>query len=236
VTVSARPSSVRTPKPGPFSISLFQFLDELAAHNASEWFFANQERYWRQVRDPALAFITTAGPVLQRLSPRIVADPRPIGGSLFRIYRDLRYSRDKTPYKTNVSMRFPVRGAKSQTVEPGYYLHLATGGSFLAAGVWNPDADCLAKIRRAIVTRADEWGRARKGGLDEGDGLLARSPRGFDPDHRFAGDLRRRDFVTTTRMTDAQVTDVAFMRTFGHECRRRAPLVRFLVTALGGKW
>jgi uncharacterized protein (TIGR02453 family) len=227
---------MRPSKPGPFSISLFQFLDELAANNASEWFFANQERYWHQVRDPALSFITTAGPALQRLSPRIVADPRPIGGSLFRIYRDLRYSRDKTPYKTNVSMRFPVRGGKNHSAEPGYYLHLATGGSFLAAGVWHPDADCLKRIRRAIVTRADEWARARKPGLDEGEGLLTRVPRGFDPDHRFANDLRRRDFVTTTRMTDAQVTDVAFMRTFVRDCRRMVPLVRFLVTALGGRW
>jgi uncharacterized protein (TIGR02453 family) len=236
VTVSARPSSVRTPKPGPFSISLFQFLDELAVHNASEWFFANQERYWLEVRDPALTFIAAAGPALQRLSPRIVADPRPIGGSLFRIYRDLRYSSDKSPYKTSVSMRFPVRGARNQSAEPGYYLHIATGGSFLAAGVWHPDAACLTKIRQAIVARSVEWARARKAGLDEGAELLARVPRGFDPEHRFAHDLRRRDFVASTRLTDAQVTDAAFMRTFTHQCRRLAPLVRFLVTALGGRW
>jgi uncharacterized protein (TIGR02453 family) len=227
---------MRTAKPGPFAPSLFQFLDELAANNSSEWFFANQERYWREVRDPAIAFITAAGPVLGRLSTRIVADPRLIGGSLFRIYRDLRYSSDKRPYKTNASMRFPVRGVKNQTAQPGFHLHLQTGGSFFGAGVWHPDPGSLLKVRQAIVKRADVWSKVRTVGLDEASDALARGPRGFDPEHRFGSDLRRRDFVASTRLSDEQVTDAAFMHTFQRECRRTAPLVKFVVSALGGRW
>ena len=89
-----------------------------------------------------------------------MADPRPSGGSLFRIYRDTRFSKDKSPYKTHAGMYFPVRGGKDVHT-PGFYLHLEPGACFAAAGLWHPDAAALAKVREAIVARPARNGRSR---------------------------------------------------------------------------
>ena len=111
---------------------LFRFLGELRAHNERTWFEANKARYLSRVRDPVLAFIAEVAPKLSAISPHVVADPRPSGGSLLRIYRDTRFSRDKTPYKTNVGLRFP-HGAGKDIHGPGYYLHLAPDEVFMGA-------------------------------------------------------------------------------------------------------
>jgi len=89
-----------------FTPALFSFLEELRLHNDRDWFERNRERYLRDVRDPMLRFVAGAAPVLKGIAPRLVADPRPVGGSLFRIHRDTRFSKDKTPYKTNVAASF----------------------------------------------------------------------------------------------------------------------------------
>src|SRR5437879_12593553 len=89
---------------------LFGFLEELRRHNNREWFNANKERYLAEVRDPLLAFVAAIGPKLARISPYIVADARP-SGSLLRIYRDTRFTRDKTPYKTNAAPRLAPASA-----------------------------------------------------------------------------------------------------------------------------
>src|ERR1044071_1022002 len=89
-----------------FAPAVFRFLGELHAHNERDWFNANKQRYERDVRDPILRFIADIGPRLQKISPHLVADPRPSGGSLFRIYRDTRFSKDKSPYKTHLGAHF----------------------------------------------------------------------------------------------------------------------------------
>ncbi|MEW6514797.1 MAG: TIGR02453 family protein [Pseudomonadota bacterium] len=88
-----------------FTKPTFAFLDELAAHNRRDWFEANKARYEALVREPALKFIAAMAPELARFAPHFRADPRKLGGSLMRVYRDTRFARDKTPYKTN-----PPRG------------------------------------------------------------------------------------------------------------------------------
>jgi len=105
---------------------LFGFLGELRRHNNREWFNANKDRYLAEVRDPLLAFIGAIAPQLTRISPHIVADARSSGGSLLRIYRDTRFSRDKTPYKTNAGLSFGLDAPRDFDA-PGYYLHLAPG-------------------------------------------------------------------------------------------------------------
>src|SRR5690348_16631092 len=90
-----------------FKRELFQFLDELNSNNRREWFEQNRARYERDVREPLITFIVDFAPRLKKISSSFIADPRPIGGSMFRIYRDVRFSTDKRPYKTHAAARFP---------------------------------------------------------------------------------------------------------------------------------
>ncbi|MGZ6096116.1 MAG: TIGR02453 family protein, partial [Polyangiales bacterium] len=107
---------------GYFDKGLFDFLVELKANNDRDWFNANKTRYERDVKEPFLDFISDASPALRKISRSIVADPRPVGGSLFRIYRDTRFAKDKTPYKTHAGAHFQAGGKGVHG--PGYYLHL----------------------------------------------------------------------------------------------------------------
>jgi uncharacterized protein (TIGR02453 family) len=215
-----------------FSPDTFVFLRALKRNNNRDWFQSNKPRYETVVRDPLLRFITDIGPHLTRISPHIVADPRPTGGSMFRIYRDTRFSADKSPYKTHAAAHFPVRAAERHAATPGFYLHLEPGGCFVGAGIWHPDAPTLVKIREAIAGSASTWKRARNGIKLDG-AMLSRPPRGFDPNHPFIEDLKRKDFVTGATFTDAQVVAPTFIKQFAGECRRMSPLVAFLANALG---
>src|ERR687898_2540430 len=149
-----------------FSPELFSFLSDLRANNDREWFAANKHRYEDHLLEPALDFIAAFAPRLEKISPHFRADPRPSGGSLFRIYRDTRFSKDKTPYKTNVGIHFRHELAKDARA-PGFYLHLSPGEVFAGGGIWHPDGPTLTAIRQAIVDDPDRW-RAATEGLELG--------------------------------------------------------------------
>ena len=217
-----------------FSPELFRFLRELAENNSRDWFQANRDRYETTLREPCLRFISDLGPLLRKVSRRVVADPRPSGGSLFRIYRDTRFSKDRSPYKTHAGMYFPVRGGKDVHT-PGFYLHLEPGACFAAAGLWHPDSAALAQVREAIATRPAEWKKARVGLSLEAE-RLRRPPRGYDEDHPFIEDLKRKDFVSSVRLTDREVASPRFLSGFVAECRKMSPLPRFLSAALELPW
>src|SRR3954470_11458148 len=139
-----------------FSPELFAFLRELATNNDREWFTAHKTRYVAEVQEPALAFIEDVGLRLPEVSRHLVADPRTVGGSMFRIHRDVRFSKDKSPYKTHVGIQF--RHERTRDVHaPGFYLHLAPDSVFLACGTWRPDRDTLQAIRTAIAARPERW-------------------------------------------------------------------------------
>ena len=139
-----------------FSPGLFAFLRELAEHNDREWFAAHKARYVAEVQEPALAFIEDVGMRLPEVSRHFVADARTSGGSLFRIYRDVRFSKDKSPYKTQVGIQF--RHAQSRDVHaPGFYLNLGPDRVFMACGTWHPDRDTLHAIRTAIAAKPGRW-------------------------------------------------------------------------------
>ena len=214
------------------SRDLFRFLGELRRHNNREWFNTNKDRYLAEVRDPTLAFIAAIAPRLRTISPSIVADPRPTRGSLLRIYRDTRFSRDKTPYKTNAGLWFAVRAAKDAEA-PGYYLHLEPGEVFMGAGLWRPSGDALRAIREAIVKDPRGWKRARRFGLSHGEATLRRPPRGFDPEHPLIADLKRLSLTGGARFTEKQACAADFPARFVSACRGQAPLVRFLARAMG---
>ena len=219
-----------------FSPRLFKFLKELRANNDRDWFAANKQRFESDVRDPFLRFIADFAPLLHGISPSFVADPRPSGGSLFRIYRDIRFSQNKSPYKTHMAARFPHVNSGKEISAPGFYLHVEPGTSFIAAGVWHPDARTLMRIRTAIAERPDEWQAVRRSKLPiEGD-RLAKPPRGFDPDHRFIEDLKLKDFVTSRTLSEKQVCNPRFILDFAAGCRAMTPLMRFLVEALDLDW
>ncbi len=214
-----------------FSSDLFEFLRQLKRHNNRDWFARNKPRYESVVRDPALTFIAAFGPHLRKLSPHFVADPRPTRGSLFRIYRDTRFSADKRPFKTHIGIHFSHASGRDAHA-PVFYLHLEPDNCFAAGGVWHPDNNGLTKIRTAITAEPKQWAKVIKKLELEGDSLK-RPPRGFDSQHPFIADIRRKDFVASVELSEAQICSAGFMRGFVAACRTMLPLVEFTTKALG---
>ncbi len=220
-----------------FSPALFSFLRDLEANNDREWFNANKERYVNDVQEPALDFITDFAEPLRRISPHFQANARTQGGSLFRIYRDTRFSKDKTPYKTNTGMHFRHESA-ANVHAPGFYVHVEPSGSFAGAGIWRPAASVANQIREAIAGDPEGW-RAATGKKEflevwslTGD-RLKRPPRPFPPDHSLIEELKRKDFIASTRLTQKQISSKGFLRDFTVMCERAAPFVAFLCRAVG---
>ncbi len=220
-----------------FTPDLFAFLRDLAAHNDRDWFKANQERYEASVRQPALDFITEFGTRLGGLSPHFVADARTVGGSLFRIQRDTRFSKDKTPYKINTGVHFRHEAA-SDAYAPGFYLHLEPRTCFMGAGLWHPETRVAYDIRNHIFAHPDRWKAATAdSGFSQvfaltGDSL-ARPPRGFDPEHPLIEDLKRKDFIASAPLTQSQITSAGFIDAFEQRCRLALPFVRFICDGVG---
>jgi uncharacterized protein (TIGR02453 family) len=223
-----------------FSPELFSFLVDLRANNDREWFAANRDRYEEHLLEPALAFIDAFAPRLEKISPHFRADARPTGGSLFRIYRDTRFSKDKSPYKTNVGIHFRHEGAKD-AYAPGYYLHLGPSEVFAGGGIWHPGTDGATRIREAIVADPERWRRATRTGafakrLELGGDSLKRVPPWADADHPFAEDLKRKDFFGWARLTEDDVVAPGFVDEYTRICRAAAPLMQFLCDALDVKY
>jgi uncharacterized protein (TIGR02453 family) len=222
-----------------FEPELFAFFAELEAHNDREWFAANKARYEAHVLEPALDFIEAFAPRLHAISPHFRADPRQVGGSLFRIYRDTRFSKDKTPYKTAAGIHFRHERGKDVHA-PGFYLHLAPGEVFGGGGMWHPDTRTLGTIREAIVADPERWREATRtppfaGTLELGGGdahMLKRVPAGFAKEHEFADDLRRKGFVGMRRLTERDATAPGFAAHYARVCEAAAPLMHFLCDAL----
>jgi uncharacterized protein (TIGR02453 family) len=215
--------------------SAFRFLRALARNNDRVWFNTNKDRYLAELRDPLLRFIAAFAPKLAKIHRDLVADPSPSGGSLFRIYRDTRFARDKSPYKTTAGLYFaPPRGRESRG--PGFYLHVEPGNVFMGAGIWRPEPDALKQIRDAIVAKPAAWKKAAKADpLDDGE-KLARPPRGYDPAHPLVEDLKRKSFTTTHSFSEAQASAANFADRYAAACRGAVPLMRFLAGAVGEPW
>jgi uncharacterized protein (TIGR02453 family) len=215
-----------------FDKDTFAFLRELAANNDRDWFAENKDRYEESVKEPFLQFINDVGPELRKVSKAIVADPRPNGGSMFRIYRDVRFSKDKSPYKPYASAHFSMgKGVHG----PGYYLHVQPGECFLAGGMWMPEPPILQSIRERISGKPAEWKKAR-GKLDHSDDTLKRPPRGFHAADPMIEDIKRKSFTGSVRLTDKQVQAPDLVKTVVADCRELFPLMKFLSTAAGVSW
>ncbi|MCA1819844.1 MAG: DUF2461 domain-containing protein [Halobacteriales archaeon] len=217
-----------------FPADTMPFLRAIKAHNGKAWFEANRERY-DAIKEAALGFVEAAGMELRKLSPAIVADARPLGGSLMRIHRDIRFAKDKSPYKTHLGLHFRHREAGEEHAAPGFFLHLGPGESGVYAGMWHPDAASLARIRDAIVADPGAWKKAKARLALEGESLQ-RVPRGYPADHPLAEDLRRKDFVAVAALSDKDVTAPDFVKRFAAACRTLAPLNAFLAKAVAAEW
>jgi uncharacterized protein (TIGR02453 family) len=222
-----------------FGPELFRFLRDLAKHNDREWFAKHKARYEEHARDPMLRFIADLAPRLRRISPRFVADPRPVGGSLFRIHRDTRFSKDKSPYKTAVAASFRHEAGKLVPA-PGFYLHLEPGDVMSGAGLWHPDRDALAKVRDAIVAKPERFERAVSGKamakLAWHGESLKRPPPGYPPDHPLVEHLKRKDFAVGATWDEKRACAPDFLERCVESYRTAAPLMEWLTRALGLPW
>lgn len=219
---------------------LFAFFRELRENNNRDWFQANKRRYEEQVREPLLQFITDFGVRLAEISPHYIADARKSGGSLFRIYRDVRFSKDKTPYKTAAGIQFRHESGKDVHA-PGFYLHLEPGSVFAGTGIWQPDTRTLTKIRDAIVEDPSRWQQVISDEAFsstfklEGESLK-RVPKGYDPDHPLIEDLKRKDFIGSIPFSEEKACAPDFIDRFTEVCRVAAPFIEFLTTTIGLPW
>lgn len=223
-------------EPRYFSEDSFRFLQRLSKNNSRDWFKANQKEYEAKVREPALRLIADMAPALAEISPNFVADTRKVGGSLFRIQRDTRFSADKTPYKTHIGIRFRHERAKDVHT-PLFYLHLEPGNHFAGAGLWHPEPKVARQIREFIVANPNGWKQATRlpafrKHFELGGDALVRPPRGFDPEHPLIEDLKRKDFVASTAMEHDEVLSAELPERLAAHYRQVAPLVEYLCDAL----
>jgi uncharacterized protein (TIGR02453 family) len=185
-----------------FPKDLFAFLKALKKNNNRDWFKANKQRYQESVVGPMVEYISSMAPHIESISPHYVADPRPHGGSMFRIYRDTRFSNDKTPYKTHAACHFRHRAGRDAHA-PGFYLHVETDGVSIGGGIWRPPSRQLGMIREFIADNPEAWERlARSAGIMDMGGVqgdsLQRPPRGYTADARHIEDLKRKSYYVMT--------------------------------------
>ena len=224
-----------------FTSKSYRFLEELRNNNTRLWFNANKDRYIEDVRDRLSAFIIAMQEPLAGISKHIVADPRPVGGSMFRIYRDTRFSKDKTPYKTHAAVHF--RHVVGQDVHgPALYFHIGLEESGAGGGIWHPETSVTRQIRQYIADHSKQWTGivespdfvSKFGGV-RGD-KLKRVPREFDADHPLAEDLKLKDFFAMHDLTRKQVTSTNLVDEVSQAFKAMSPLMEFLAKAVGLPW
>jgi len=228
-----------------FTPKAFTFLRGLRKHNRKEWFEAHRTEYEQELKQPLAALIEEMDVQLATIAPEIVGSPKK---SAFRIHRDVRFSKDKSPYKTHVACWFFHRdiGTRMQSEAvhggAGFYLHISPGECFCGGGIWMPPRPALLKIREALVDDLEGWDaivsdrrfRRRFGALDQ-EGMLTRVPRGYPADHPAAAWLRYQSFTAGTPLTDEQVTSPRLPALLAGHYAAMTPFVRWLNLALGLK-
>jgi uncharacterized protein (TIGR02453 family) len=220
-----------------FPKDFFAFFRELKANNNRGWFEINKPRFRESVQAPMSEFIASMAPRLNQVSKNFVADPRPNGGSMFRIYRDVRFSKDKRPYKEHAACHFRHAVGKDAHA-PGFYMHFAPDDVFFGGGLWMPPADTLAKVRTAIATESASWKRmvSNKKFASRFDGVdgesLSRPPRGFDASHPLIEDIKRKSFFAMHEGSVILATSPKLVDEVAETFVAASPLMKFLCDAL----
>jgi uncharacterized protein (TIGR02453 family) len=219
------------------------FLRRLARNNRRDWFERHRAEYETELKGPLAALVEEMDVRLATIAPELLGDPR---RSIFRIHRDVRFSADKSPYKTNAACQFyhqdAGRGAgqDAEGAGAGLYFQLADGDCFVAGGIWMPARSTLDKIREAIAARYEELEeivrasvfRRRFKRLNE-EAMLKRMPRGYDEQHPAARWLKYRSFTVWRQLSEAEVLDPGLPATLARDFTAMVPLVRWLNGAIG---
>jgi uncharacterized protein (TIGR02453 family) len=210
---------------------ILKFLKDLSKHNDRTWFEKNKPRYL-EAKQTFEDFIAALLKELTKVDDKLAGlEPKKLP---FRIYRDVRFSKDKSPYKVNMGAGFSPNGKLVQ--EPGYYIHIEPGNkSFLAGGIYMPDAANLAKVRQEIDYNAERLSKILKdktfkkhfGGLDEFDKLKT-MPKGYSKDHPHIEFLKLKSFIVTHMYTDKEVMDKKFIKTIASHGKVIRPLIDFI--------
>ncbi|MCI5044965.1 MAG: DUF2461 domain-containing protein [Aquisalinus sp.] len=225
-----------------FPKDFFDFFSELAENNKRSWFEENKPRYEENVVGPCLDFISAMGPELKKISPHFTAIPKKTGGSMFRIYRDTRFSKDKTPYKTNAALHFRHALGKDAHA-PGFYLHLEPGQVFYGGGMWMPPSEALKQIRASIDENQTGWKKTINnkklkdafGELGEGN-PITRPPKGYAHDHPLIEDLKRRSFFVMKHSDQKSALRSDFLNEVTDAYRAASPLMSFLCRSTGASF
>ena len=220
-----------------FSDASFKFLRGLARHNDKTWFNDHKAQYEDHVRQPFLRLLTDLQPDLAAVSLHFRSEPKTVGGSLFRIYRDARFSNDKSPYKSWQGARL-FHERHKQVPAPSFYLHLQPGECFVGAGLWHPEPDTQRRLRQFILDNPGSWKKAahdapfrRRFEFEESEKLV-RPPRGFPADFEFIEDLKHRNFVFWRSLDDATMTGPKLRQTVAADLKALGPFVDYLCAAL----
>ncbi|HTX19781.1 MAG TPA: DUF2461 domain-containing protein [Bacteroidota bacterium] len=207
------------------------FLRQLKRNNNREWFESHKAVYEEEVKFPMQCLIASLHPYFESFGPAFDVNPK---RSLFRIYRDIRFSKDKTPYKTHVAAHFVVRGTAKGTEGSGYYVHIEPGEIYVGGGIYMPDGDQLKKIRKAISERDDEFLSIVKNrkfaklfGKIEGD-ALKRIPQGYEEGHPMSEWLKLKQFFVGVDWKEERCRKAGFVKDVADVFATASPLVEFL--------
>jgi uncharacterized protein (TIGR02453 family) len=232
--------SVTTTEFEGFRPAALRFLRGLARNNNKGWFEPRREEYETEVRQPLRDLLEAVDIRLAKVAPELTAD---LSRSIFRVYRDIRFSRDKSPYKTHASFwvnHRRVGRADGTRVHggAGIYFHIQPGASLVAAGIWMPSRPALTRIRAAISEDARGFQAVlrkvpkRWGHLNE-ESMLQRLPRGYATTDPAAPWLRYQSFTVSHPVAATDLRRPTLPNILAHEYAGVIPLVRWLNTALG---
>ena len=219
-----------------FTTKGMSFLTKLSKNNNRDWFHENKLDYEDLIRTPALNFIDDMEDELNHLSPHFLALAKKVGGSLMRVHRDVRFAKDKSPYKTNIGIQF--RHEMGRDVHaPGFYLHVEPGECFVGVGIWRPDSTALGKIRDAIVEKDKDWlstvnDKKFKKYFEISGESLKTGPRGYDKEHPLIEDLKRKDFIAISHFDDKSILSKNFKQQVVKRFTDAEPYMKFLCDAL----
>jgi uncharacterized protein (TIGR02453 family) len=213
---------------------ILKFLRDISKNNNREWFEKNKDRYL-EVKELFNDFLENLHHETLKFDENLAGlNPRKLA---FRIYRDVRFSKDKRPYKVNMGAGFSPGGKMIQ--EPGYYIHIEPGKSFVAGGMYMPDSANLAKVRQEIDYNSKALNKILNNtkfkslydGLDDFDKVKT-APKGYAKDHPQIELLKHKSFIVSHYFTDTQVKDKKFVKMVADACKTLKPLNDYLKEAI----
>jgi uncharacterized protein (TIGR02453 family) len=213
-----------------------QFIDDLGKNNSTEWMHANKKRYEAYKKDYH-SFIASILDAMKPLDATL--DSLEVKNCTFRINRDIRFSKDKSPYKTNIGVWLTTNKLRKNS--PGYYIHFEKGKSFIAGGVWCPEADELKKIRKEIaffyedleeIVRNPSFITAFKNITKEEGQVLKTAPKGYDPNHPAIEFLKLKSFTVSQKIDDKEFLEKDFGKKIAQKLILIKPFNRFLTRAI----